>query len=330
MGRGGHTRRGRGGTGTRGGQGLRAGTEGEQGEQVRPNVGYATPDNGNVLPPFTPSRPPGSHFDRVIMRGAMTTELEFFHLFITTEMIAAVASHTNSYAHAKVGTQGYTRNYVSQDGSWVETSPEEIDRLVALLVYMGLVRRDMHVEKYWSTKTLYHGLWARKILSRDRYKALMTFLHVVDPANETPGHRLRKVDTFVSAFKERCMLLYQPSQHMSVDERMVKSKHRSGIRQYMKDKPTKWGIKLWVLADSDNGYTVDFNIYIGKNAAETPSKHGFGYSKFSQDLFPNQRECILHILFVFHNRYDVVMKLMAPYLDQRYHLYLDNFYTPLS
>ena len=107
VGRGGRTRRGRGGTGTRGGQGGRAGTEGEQ---VRPNVGYATPDNGNVLPPFTPSRPPGTHFDRVIMRGAMTTELEFFHLFITTEMIAAVASPPNSYAHAKVGTQGYTRN----------------------------------------------------------------------------------------------------------------------------------------------------------------------------------------------------------------------------
>ena len=104
----------------------------------------------------------------------------------------------------------------------------------------------------------------------------MAFLHVVDSANETPGHKLRKVDTFVSAFKERCMLLYQPSQHMSVDERMVKSKHRSGIRKYMKDKPTKWGIKLWVLADSDNGYTVDFNVYIGKNAAEQPSEHGLG------------------------------------------------------
>jgi hypothetical protein len=37
---------------------------------------------------------------------------------------------------------------------------------------------------------------------------------------------------------------------------MVKSRHRSGIRQYIRDKPTKWGIKLWVLADSSNGYTI--------------------------------------------------------------------------
>ena len=49
---------------------------------------------------------------------------------------------------------------------------------------------------------------------------------------------------------------------------MVKSRHSSGIRQYMyiKDKPTKWGIKLWVLADSSNGYTVDFDVYIGRAA----------------------------------------------------------------
>lgn len=42
---------------------------------------------------------------------------------------------------------------------------------------------------------------------------------------------------------------------------MVKSRYRSGIHQYIKDKPTKWGIKLWVLADSSNAYTVDLDIY---------------------------------------------------------------------
>ena len=63
---------------------------------------------------------------------------------------------------------------------------------------------------------------------------------------------------------------------MAINERMVKSRHRSGIRQYIKDKPIKWEIKLWVLADSSNGCTVDFNIYIGKDAARGISKFGFG------------------------------------------------------
>ena len=140
--------------------------------------------------------------------------------------------------------------------------------------------------------------------TRDRYKALPAFLHVVDPTNETPGNKLRKVEEFLASFKERCSLVYQLSQKLSVDERMVKSKHRSGIRQYMKDKPTMWGLKLWVLADSKNGYTVDLNVYIGKEAAKETSEHGLGY--------------------------DVVMTLMGPYLDQGYHFYLDNFYISMQ
>jgi hypothetical protein len=69
----------------------------------------------------------------------------------------------------------------------------------------------------------------------------------------------------------------------------------------MKNKPTKWGIKLWVLADSLNGYTIDFNVYIGKSEHEEPSGNGLGY--------------------------DVVMKLVDPYLGQGYHVFFDNFFT---
>ena len=58
------------------------------------------------------------------------------------------------------------------------------------------------------------------------------------------------------------------------------------------------GIKLWVLADSSNGY---FNVYIGKVAGQDVSANVLGY--------------------------DVVMKLMNPYFHQGYHLYVDNFYT---
>ena len=100
-----------------------------------------------------------------------------------------------------------------------------------------------------------------------------------------------------------------PQKYVAIDEQslakqMAKSRHRSGFRQFIKDKPTKWGIKLWVLADSSNGYTVDFNIYIGRAAGQTIGEHGLGY--------------------------DVVMRLMAPYFGKGYHLFVDNFYSTLT
>ena len=71
-------------------------------------------------------------------------------------------------------------------------------------------------------------------MSQERLKALMAMLHVVDPSAEDGNDKLRKVRTFLDYFKERCKALHQPFQNVSVDERMVKSKPRSGIRQYIK------------------------------------------------------------------------------------------------
>ena len=79
---------------------------------------------------------------------------------------------------------------------------------------------------------------------------------------------------------------------------------KSGIRQFNKDKPTRWGIKLWVLADGSNGYTVDFDVYIGKVEGQNVSAKGRGY--------------------------DVVMKLMDSYFRQGYHLYVASFYTSVT
>ncbi len=266
-----------------------------------PHVGFEFLDKVNVLPPFAPRRPLGVHFEGPTLRGGMTTELDFFRLFFTRQIIGAIVAHTNSYAHLNVGTRGYHRGYVNRDGSWNETSVEEMEKFVALLIYFSLVEVSSDTAKYWSTKSIYHGLWARKILPRHRYQAIASFLHVVDPANESPANKLRKVDELLASFKEKCKILYQPAQKLAVDERMVKSKHRSGIKQTMNNKPIKHGLKLWVLADSSNGYTADFNVYIGKDAAKHTSEHGLSY--------------------------DVVMELMQPFLNQGYHLYLDNFYT---
>ena len=109
---------------------------------------------------------------------------------------------------------------------------------------------------------------------------------------------LRKIRPLQDYIKEKCLQLYQPFQYLAVDERMVKSKARCHLVQYMKDKPCKWGFKYWVIADR-SGYTVDFDLYAGK--ATEKSKDG--------------------------QAFDVVCRLTAPFTHQGYQLFVDNFYT---
>ena len=71
------------------------------------------------------------------------------------------------------------------------------------------------------------------------------------------GDKLCNIASFDPFFKNRCSALYQNRQQVAIDEQMLKPRHRSDIRQFIRDKPNKWGIKLWVLADSSNGYAVD-------------------------------------------------------------------------
>lgn len=181
---------------------------------------------------------------------------------------------------------------------WTDVEVEEFYRFIGLLIYMSCVKVP-RFSQYWCEDTLLNGLWARRFMSVWRYKCLMRFLKVNDAKLENPKDKLTKVRTLMEFIRRKCMKLYQPYQNISIDERMVKNKGRYGFRQYIRDKPTKWGMKLWVLACSQSGYTYNFDIYLGKNS----NSSSFGLA------------------------YDVVMNLVQSVANQGYHLFFDNFYT---
>ena len=58
--------------------------------------------------------------------------------------------------------------------------------------------------------------------------------------------------------------MYKPGRAISIDEAMIKFNGRLFFKQYMKSKPTPWGIKVLCSADPTSGYLLDFNIYTGK------------------------------------------------------------------
>lgn len=110
---------------------------------------------------------------------------------------------------------------------------------------------------------------------------------------------LQMVSSLLIMSRDRCKTIYQPKQHISVDERMVATKARLKIKQYMKAKPAKWGLKISVLAYV-NGYTVDYRLYAGKSQGAS----GKGLP------------------------FDVVTELVKKsYLGRGYLVYCDNLYT---
>lgn len=251
-----------------------------------------------MLPRFRPHRTPGVQLpdDRTREdRKKYVTAMSFFKLFFTMDIVSRLCDWTNEYAQL----HGPVKPSIYQ--GWTPVVPEEMYKYFALLMYMAVVKAP-NVEAYWSTATLYHGLWARHFMSKARFVAIQSFVKACNAATENRvADKLAKVRLLHDYIKAKCRKLYQPYMNLAVDERMVRNRGRFTFRQFVKDKPTRWGMKLWILADSANGYTCDFEVYTGK------SKIGpLGLA------------------------YEVVTRLCKSVQDQGYHLYFDNFYTSVQ
>ena len=130
-------------------------------------------------------------------------------------------------------------------------------------------------------------------------------LHVSQDDPNNPNKRINKISDLLEFLIPRYQKYYSPSQRLSVDETMVGFRGRFEAIQYIKDKPTKWGIKAFTLADGLNGYLLDTLVYTGADMLE-------GSDPQYEDLSIPGR---------------VVMHLMDPYLEEGYHIFTDRYYS---
>jgi len=126
------------------------------------------------------------------------------------------------------------------------------------------------MEMYWSTDYMFGNLFIPNIMPRDRFDKICQYFHANDsttnPQRGQPGHdRLHHVRPILDIINRKCLEEYKPHQDTSVDEAMIAFRGRLGFRQYLPGKPTKYGIKVWMRADSENGYCNQFDIYTGKS-----------------------------------------------------------------
>ena len=176
---------------------------------------------------------------------------------------------TNRYAEQCISA---THEGDGPPPTWT-TTVDEIKAFIGFAILMG-INELPEIRDYWSTNEQLHYFPVASRIPRKRFMELSTYLHFANNENiVTRGQpkydRLAKVRPVITALQKSFLEAYNPHRENAIDEAMIKFKGRPSLKQYLPMKPIKRGFKVWVRADSQNGYLCNFDIYTGKESVET-------------------------------------------------------------
>ena len=194
----------------------------------------------------------------------------------------------------------------SRFANWIPVTATEMEGFFAIIVNMGIIQIP-NIEAYWSTSWTSEISFFSKVLRRDRFQQIFWLLHVSHDDIVVPVARINKVKALLDLLIPNFQASYNPSRDVSVDETMVGFRGRFGAKQYLPNKPTKYGVKAFTLADSSHGYVLNILLYTGKDTLANAS------SQYKDQSQPAQ----------------VVLHLAEPYLDQGRHVFTDRYYTSI-
>ena len=230
----------------------------------------------------------------------------FFRLFFPDVAFELIMDETNRYADQVL--QGIELSPHSRKRKWKPVDLIDVNAFIGLQIGMGMCKKGAAVDHWrqilWLNETPYI-----KVMSRDRYQIISSFLHFNDNTDYIP----RGQDGYDALFKIRKLLdileplylhFYSPSEQLSIDESMVGFKGRIHFLQYMPAKPTRFGLKLFALVESKTPYMLKFIVYSGKDT--------FGVNP--DESLPAT----------------VVKRLLEGFEQKGHVVYVDNWYTSMK
>ncbi|CAH1242242.1 STAT5B [Branchiostoma lanceolatum] len=174
---------------------------------------------------------------------------------------------------------------------------------LALPIAMGIINQQ-DIQDYWSLDELHETPFFRSVMPRDRFLLIFKFLHLSDnddykPRDHPDYDPFHKLGVFYTTIIHQFEAIWSPGRQICIVEGMVPFRGNIHFRTYNPDKPDKYGLKAYELCDSSNSYCCRFELYGGKG--KEPSAEGLTY--------------------------DIVSRLMEPYVQTGHTLYCDNYYT---
>ncbi|CAK9810844.1 PiggyBac transposable element-derived protein 4 [Anthophora plagiata] len=232
--------------------------------------------------------------------------IDYFTLYFTDELVQSIIKETNNYAKEEI-----RKKQLSLDSTWHkwhDITKEEFLAFIALILNMGLIQLP-YIQEYWSTASNSRIPFFPETFTRAR---LFWMLHLTKPTqrNATLRTRIQKVSNYLEYIDAKFRQYFIPYEAVAVDESVVKFKGKIAFITYNPNKPTKWGIRIYALADSKTGYLFTILPYYGSITSDNISR---------PDL-PVTTRIPLHLY----------QKLLDRIPNAKgYHMYTDRYYTSI-
>lgn len=117
-------------------------------------------------------------------------------------------------------------------------------------------------EKIQFSAFSFHPVWCHwtGIRSCQGTSTWVTLVKVMRTKGTPDYDRMFGLKPLMDAIRLACQGFFHPGQNHSIDERMVETKAQHSMKKFIQSKPTKWGHRLFVLADSSDGYTASHSL----------------------------------------------------------------------
>lgn len=187
------------------------------------------------------------------------TVVDCWKLFFPDKIIQYITDCTNKKLN-KIRSTGSHKHYN-------QTNFEEINAFIGLLYLAGVkMAQHLNTSELWSTDGTAPEYFAATMSER-RFHSLVQAIRFDDidsRAERTQKDNLAPVRYVLDEFVQACLRHYSVGSYITVDEMLEGFRGRCKFRQYIANKPAKYGIKMYAVVDSRMFYTHNIEIYAGK------------------------------------------------------------------
>nr|XP_026487574.1 piggyBac transposable element-derived protein 1-like [Vanessa tameamea] len=225
----------------------------------------------------------------------LQTPYQFFAYFSTKDLLENIVTETTRYSIQK-----------QPDRPEVVTM-SDFHKYLGILIYMSVYYYPS-TRSYWSNKFGFSPI--KEAMSVNKFERIRMMLHFNNnenhlPVSQTYHDKLHKLRPILDQLNRQFSSI-TIEQRISIHEQMCATKIGHFLKQYLPNKPHKWGFILFVLCNL-MGYTYQFQVYAGKETT---------------DRLPNEPE--VGVVG------ETVLKLLRVIPRHQNHIvYFDNYYTSL-